>query len=77
MSAFVLEDGIVYHTYSTYARGAGRPLGHVCVARPCPQGPQRDGHVVEPPRRIRYALSDGVALLCDRSPQASSTGSGG
>ena len=21
MSAFVLEDGIVYHTYSTYARG--------------------------------------------------------
>jgi predicted dithiol-disulfide oxidoreductase (DUF899 family) len=21
MSAFVLEDGIIYHTYSTYARG--------------------------------------------------------
>jgi len=21
MSAFALEDGIVYHTYSTYARG--------------------------------------------------------
>ena len=21
MSAFVLEDGVVYHTYSTYARG--------------------------------------------------------
>ena len=32
MSAFVLEDGVVYHTYSTYARGAGRPLGHVPVA---------------------------------------------
>jgi len=22
MSAFALEDGVVYHTYSTYARGA-------------------------------------------------------
>jgi predicted dithiol-disulfide oxidoreductase (DUF899 family) len=21
MSAFVIEDGVVYHTYSTYARG--------------------------------------------------------
>jgi predicted dithiol-disulfide oxidoreductase (DUF899 family) len=21
MSAFILEDGVVYHTYSTYARG--------------------------------------------------------
>jgi predicted dithiol-disulfide oxidoreductase (DUF899 family) len=21
MSAFVLEDGVIYHTYSTYARG--------------------------------------------------------
>ncbi len=26
MSAFALEDGIVYHTYSVYARG-GRSLG--------------------------------------------------
>ena len=38
MSAFVLEDGVVYNTYSTYARGTGRPLGHVPVARPRPQG---------------------------------------
>ena len=37
MSAFVLEDGVVYHAYSTYAR-TGRPLGHVPVARPRPQG---------------------------------------
>ena len=29
MSAFVLEDGVVYHTYSTYARGVDAPLGHV------------------------------------------------
>jgi hypothetical protein len=27
MSAFALEDGVVYHTYSAYARGDGRPLG--------------------------------------------------
>jgi len=59
MSAFVLEDGVVYHTYFHLCARTGRPLGYVCVARPCPQGPQRDGHVVEPPRRIRYALSDG------------------
>ena len=26
MSAFALEDGVVYHTYSAYAR-PGRPLG--------------------------------------------------
>src|SRR6185503_20496768 len=35
----------------------GRPVGHVPVARPCPQGAQRDGHVVAPPRRVRQALS--------------------
>jgi len=34
MSAFALNDGVVYHTYSTCARGVGRPLGHVPVARP-------------------------------------------
>ena len=34
MSAFALEDGAVYRTYSAYARGVGQPLGHVPVARP-------------------------------------------
>ena len=42
MSAFVHEDGVVYHTYSTYAR-TGRPLGHVPVARPRPQGRNETG----------------------------------
>ncbi len=28
----------------------GRPLGHVSMARPRPQGPQRDGRLVAPPR---------------------------
>ena len=36
MSAFVREDGIVYHTYSAYARGLDGDLGHVPVARPRP-----------------------------------------
>jgi predicted dithiol-disulfide oxidoreductase (DUF899 family) len=34
MSAFALEDGVVYHTYSTYARGLDGLWGHVPVARP-------------------------------------------
>jgi predicted dithiol-disulfide oxidoreductase (DUF899 family) len=38
MSAFVLEDGAVYHTYSAYARGLDGLWGHVPVARPAPQG---------------------------------------
>src|SRR3984885_8240282 len=54
------------HLFHLCAR-TGSPLGHVRVARPCTYGPQRDGHVVAPPRRVRYTLS----------PQASSTGSGG
>src|SRR5438876_7919613 len=37
---------------------AGRPLGHVPVARPRPQGAQRDGRLVAPPRRVRQGLSE-------------------
>ena len=50
MSAFVLEDGVVYHTYSTYARGVDGHLGQVPLARPRAQGTQRDGRLVAPPR---------------------------
>ena len=42
MSAFALEDGVVYHTYSAYAARARRALGHVPVARPRATGSQRD-----------------------------------
>jgi predicted dithiol-disulfide oxidoreductase (DUF899 family)/predicted metal-binding membrane protein len=52
MSAFVLEDGAVYHTYSTYAR-SGRSMGHVPVARPRAEGAQRVGLLVAPPRRVQ------------------------
>ncbi len=40
MSAFVLENSVVYHAYSTYARGLDGLWGHVPVARPRPQGAQ-------------------------------------
>ena len=37
------------HLFRLCAR-TGRPLGHVSMARPRPQGPQRDGRLVAPPR---------------------------
>src|ERR1051326_3738176 len=39
---------------------AGRPLGHVPVARPRSEGAQRDGHVVAPARRVRQAMSEAL-----------------
>ena len=57
MSAFVLEDGVVYHSLLDLCARTGRPLGHVPVARPRAQGTQRDGHLVAPPRRIRQGLT--------------------
>src|SRR6266478_1443023 len=57
MSAFVLEDGTVYHTYSAYARGLDGLWGAYQVARPRPQGPQRASLLVASPRRVRQALS--------------------
>lgn len=49
ISAFVLEDGVVFRLCAR----SGRPLGHVPVARPRPQGAQRDGRLVAPSRRVR------------------------
>jgi len=40
MSAFALEDGVVYYTYSRFCARTGRPLGNVSMARPRAQGPQ-------------------------------------
>src|SRR5215470_16019512 len=50
------------HLFRLCAR-RGRPLGHVPVARPRPQGAQRDGGLVPPPRRVRHALSDVVGVV--------------
>jgi predicted dithiol-disulfide oxidoreductase (DUF899 family) len=55
VSAFVLDDGIVYHTYSTYAR-ARCPVGHAAMARPRSQRAQRDGPLVASTRRVRQAV---------------------
>ena len=50
------------HLFHLCAR-TGRAMGHVPVARPRPQGAQRDGHMVPPPRRVRQALSQVVNVV--------------
>jgi hypothetical protein len=52
LSAFVREDGVVYHSYSAYAR-AGRLWG--ASGSTAPPGAQRDRRVVAPPRRATSA----------------------
>ena len=42
MSAFALQDGVVHHTYSTYARGV-EALGDVPVLDRAPRGRNEDG----------------------------------
>ena len=49
MSAFVLEDGAVYHTYSTYARGLDGLWGMYQWLDRAPQGRNETGHLVAPP----------------------------
>jgi predicted dithiol-disulfide oxidoreductase (DUF899 family) len=71
MSAFVLEDGIVYHTYSTYSRGVDGLCGMYQWLDRAPKGTQRGraGHLVAPARRVRRGshqsrgpLTDGTGL---------------
>ena len=45
MSAFVLEDGIIYHTYSTYARGLDGLWGMYQWLDRAPQGRNENGGV--------------------------------
>jgi predicted dithiol-disulfide oxidoreductase (DUF899 family) len=45
MSAFVLEDGIVYHTYSTYGRGVDAIWGMYPWLDRAPKGRNEDGGV--------------------------------
>jgi predicted dithiol-disulfide oxidoreductase (DUF899 family) len=57
MSALAVEDGVVYHTYSAYARGLDGLWGHVPVARPGTARAKRDGgrrrQLVPSTRRVR------------------------
>ena len=66
MSAFVLEDGVVYHTYSTYARGLDGLWGMYqwLDRRPQAQGAQQDGRLVATPRRVRQALEPSRGCRC-------------
>jgi predicted dithiol-disulfide oxidoreductase (DUF899 family) len=43
MSAFVLEDGVVHHTYSTYARGLDALWGAYAWLDRAPLGRNEDG----------------------------------
>ena len=43
MSAFVLEDGVVYHTYSTYARGLDELWGSYRWLDRAPKGRNESG----------------------------------
>ena len=53
MSAFVLEDGVVYHTYSTYARGLDALWGMYQWLDRAPSG--RNEHGVWWRRHDEYA----------------------
>jgi predicted dithiol-disulfide oxidoreductase (DUF899 family) len=55
ISAFVLEDGVVYHTYSAYARGVDGLWGMYQWLDRAPKG--RDGYLVAPSRRVQQGLS--------------------
>ena len=56
MSAFALEDGIVYHTYSTYARGVDPFFGVYHWLDRAPKGRNETRPLVSPPRRVRQAM---------------------
>jgi predicted dithiol-disulfide oxidoreductase (DUF899 family) len=43
MSAFVLEDGVIYHTYSTYARGVDPFFGIYHWLDRAPKGRNESG----------------------------------
>ena len=43
MSAFALEDGVVHHTYSTYARGTEALMGTYQFLDLAPWGRNEDG----------------------------------
>ncbi|MGI8738756.1 MAG: DUF899 family protein [Gammaproteobacteria bacterium] len=65
MSAFALEDGVVYHAYSTYARGLDGLWGmYQWLDRA--QGTQRDGRLVAPPRRVQGLSEEHERGLCRR-----------
>jgi len=53
MSAFVLEDGVVYHTYSSFARGGDVLMGIYQVLDRAPKGRNEGGYVHHPMEWVR------------------------
>ena len=62
MSAFALEDGVVYHTYSTYARGLDGLRGMFQWLDRAPKGRDETGPWWRPPRRVQQGLSKVVVV---------------
>ena len=65
MSAFALEQGVVYHTYSAYARGLDGLWGMYQWLDRAPKGRNETGRwgMLSPPRRVRQRLSEGVGVV--------------
>ena len=67
MSAFVLEDGVVYHTYSAYARGVDSLWGMYQWLDRAPKGATRracgGGTTTGTPRAERASVNSRRALL--------------
>ena len=66
MSAFVLDDGVVYHTYSAYARGLDGLWGMYQWLDRAPKGRNEAGALVAPPRRVPKA--ERVVMASEHRP---------
>ncbi len=55
LSAFVLEDGVVYHTYTTYDRGTDALNPTWQLLDRAPKGREDDAHPDWPKRHVEYA----------------------
>ena len=53
MSAFVLEDGVVYHTYSAFSRGGDVLMGLYQLLDRAPKGRNEDGYEHHPMEWVR------------------------
>ena len=64
MSAFVLEDGVVYHTYSTYARGLDGLWGMYQWLDRAPKGRNETGIWWRRHDEYHHGLSEGEFTTC-------------
>jgi predicted dithiol-disulfide oxidoreductase (DUF899 family) len=72
LSAFVVEDGVVYHSYSTYVRGLDGLWGMYQWLDRAPKGRNETG----PWFRRHDEYGEGDALARDGSRQAANCGCG-